>query len=1133
MRSGNNHKGAPGQTHGSRSPRLRGAHERWLLALKKVLGKNRRLLQEVTDTSISVGAAWRLEDEEEEGCLPHTPCLEDTPFAQTSSQLYYPVPPRPTTPETERVRTSSSNGGLAKLARRLSQRGDRRERGEKPPCRQRSVSVDSDYESDVATGANAIPDMLWSLLLADDHEVPRRVSIGDVRKAHSMESLVPGGDKSKSSSIPPSPLAPNKLQRSLSGKKRGASTNEVDSTGLGGRSDKDKGRRSSKYISDLQALFEAVEHQDLDSAKLLLDSDGLDLNQPNGDEFTLLDIAVMTNNMPMSRLLLSYGARENPRFLLKDVRLNKLNTLINEAEQVIQDLTTRVVNGSGNNNASTSNSNKDADRQLIDWEWRYRLLKRMKTGFEQARVPDVPAGVRVYTASSSSLLVTFEEPLNMNGAAATRYKIEWSQNEDFCPLSGEHILYHFRSLKYTVQGLSQGAKYYVRVSAFNMKGFGPSQTSTPPYAIPSCWRDVDGSKPRSWGRLSMIDELFQQVRDARPADSAEIKSSSPRASPNQMRKTVRKSLKNLFQSAPKFQKHLRRGVYIASVIYNEDKVLVTTEDYLPIVEVDENFPSNIQQDFLWFMKVAQTWEDVDLLRNDLTQSTASSPVVLFRSRLLQAAAQLQSILGTQDLGKLYYEPVRDSQGILIFTLINSVKDPRTIQSAALKWVSMTRVQKRKSMSVECPVAADLLLTSLPEKILHHQVCNTPLSRGLYVGYLKLRSSVDNIRVQVPEKHPSMLPHIKVRDNHNVSQEEWDWLHSLDKCEVKRKATKVQEDFQRQLASATRKLLTRVGVTEEEAITHRLCDLEVVELSDEIAFILLLPPLGSVCIGPGTPSDDWIISRDFTSISVPIFEMIHMSTYHGDFIRRYARLSSIMETEALITQQQLREAFSNDELNEAKQRQTQVEEFQKSLDMMWRGMRWIMDILQYARDKQIKGGVPLSVLYAPPPSPVDASEDILATLGQCMKDSQNHTLLPPPPCSSSIGCQTLPLNVETVADSTLKSGILRVFPAYNSGLAKGTSVKLHVTSRTTCEEIVSLVVQQLNKAMESSGVETPAFSPEDSAQFCLVAIIAAKEYTLQDHFCPLQLQNPWTKGQLFVRPKDSERAILNVGPSTEV
>ena len=95
------------------------------------------------------------------------------------------------------------------------------------------------------------------------------------------------------------------------------------------------------------------------------------------------------------------------------------------------------------------------------------------------------------------------------------------------------------------------------------------------------------------------------------------------------------------------------------------------------------------------------------------------------------------------------------------------------------------------------------------------------------------------------------------------------------------------------------------------------------------------------------------------------------------------------------------------------------------------------------------------------------------------------------------------------------------------------MQLHVTCKTSCQEIVSLVVQQLNKALESSGVEAPPFSEEDTAQFCLVAIIANKEYTLQDDLCPLQLQNPWTKGQLFVRAKNSERATLAVGPSTAV
>ena len=57
----------------------------------------------------------------------------------------------------------------------------------------------------------------------------------------------------------------------------------------------------------------------MDTARLVLETNGLDVNLVNDDEFTALDIAVMTNNMPMARLLLSCGARENPRCKLVEV----------------------------------------------------------------------------------------------------------------------------------------------------------------------------------------------------------------------------------------------------------------------------------------------------------------------------------------------------------------------------------------------------------------------------------------------------------------------------------------------------------------------------------------------------------------------------------------------------------------------------------------------------------------------------------------------------------------------------------------------------------------------------------------------------------------------------------------------
>jgi hypothetical protein len=56
------------------------------------------------------------------------------------------------------------------------------------------------------------------------------------------------------------------------------------------------------------------------------------------------------------------------------------------------------------------------------------------------------------------------------------------------------------------------------------------------------------------------------------------------------------------------------------------------------------------------------------------------------------------------------------------------------------------------------------------------------------------------------------------------------------------------------------------------------------------------------------------------------------------------------------------------------------------------------------------------------------------------------------------------------DASSTSGIIQVYAAYESGLANGTSVKLHVTTRTVAREVVDLVVRQLNMAVGLKGKE---------------------------------------------------------------
>lgn len=58
-----------------------------------------------------------------------------------------------------------------------------------------------------------------------------------------------------------------------------------------------------------------------------------------------------------------------------------------------------------------------------------------------------------------------------------------------------------------------------------------------------------------------------------------------------------------------------------------------------------------------------------------------------------------------------------------------------------------------------------------------------------------------------------------------------------------------------------------------------------------------------------------------------------------------------------------------------------------------------------------------------------------------------------------------------------------------------------------------------------GKDGPIYSAEKLKNFCLVAVIGARERCLRDDFKPLQLQNPWKKGRLYVRQKQDVLAAI--------
>lgn len=248
---------------------------------------------------------------------------------------------------------------------------------------------------------------------------------------------------------------------------------------------------------------------------------------------------------------------------------------------------------------------------------------------------------------------------------------------------------------------------------------------------------------------------------------------------------------------------------------------------------------------------------------------------------------------------------------------------------------------------------------------------------------------------------------------------------------------------------------------------------------------------------------------------------------------------------------LLQAFSKEELNIAKDRVQQLTNLQNDLDKTWKGMRWIMDIITHARSRTFSGCIPVKTLY----SFID-DNTLSMEFEQKSKviDNNNHQNFNLSSCDSneiSVGKDNRKIakfydpnedlssdnNTDSQSDPAPSqsdhSGILRVYAAYETGLAKGTSVKLHVTPRTTAREVINLVVLNLNQAVINKGKIGPVYDEEQFKDFCLVAVIGARERILRDDYQPLQLQNPWTKGRLYVRMRSNLLAAIQQGQGTAV
>ncbi|KAL1472657.1 hypothetical protein MTO96_039186 [Rhipicephalus appendiculatus] len=173
-------------------------------------------------------------------------------------------------------------------------------------CRRRpcagSASIDSLLDATAAAAAAA----------AHHHQTSCLAANGQADEA-SFQTTPTSGLMSRPGALPNSPSVPSRLAKGVPGLRQSSVELLLDGFSLS-KSERKKLEKLNKFNIDLQGdpLFAAVEHHHIERARSILETSDVDVNSVNTDGFTALDVAVLTGEASLARLLQSRGASESP-----------------------------------------------------------------------------------------------------------------------------------------------------------------------------------------------------------------------------------------------------------------------------------------------------------------------------------------------------------------------------------------------------------------------------------------------------------------------------------------------------------------------------------------------------------------------------------------------------------------------------------------------------------------------------------------------------------------------------------------------------------------------------------------------------------------------------------------------------
>ena len=223
------------------------------------------------------------------------------------------------------------------------------------------------------------------------------------------------------------------------------------------------------------------------------------------------------------------------------------------------------------------------------------------------------------------------------------------------------------------------------------------------------------------------------------------------------------------------------GLYVCCLFYTGEKLLLDKNGDLPAVLMNDAAAED-------FVELSSNWKWLNRLPNPIPEPMHAAREEIeahpVRGEFLQAVRNLKQQMGVPDLGRIYEYPVPLEE--TTSTLLMTVKKYHTEQKiSGFVWVSAAEAEHRyyqRYMNVAVSARLDRL-PNFPKGPRFMQSCRdfyesyqSPISNGVYIGFVLALSSLRGFEVMVQDSRPTMVPCVRIADN--ISKEQWLWVQGV-------------------------------------------------------------------------------------------------------------------------------------------------------------------------------------------------------------------------------------------------------------------------------------------------------------------------------------------------------------------